>query len=95
MSTQHAQYVLLFLIPVINSDRFQILWSYTLLLRPLVLMLCWYSGHLIHTLVILFGNWTPFLEQLLCSADCVGQLKAEVVCSIPAKKKTKPSYYHR
>ena len=41
------------------------------------------------------GNWTPFWEQLLCSADCVGELKAEVVCSIPAKKMTKPSYYHR
>ena len=41
------------------------------------------------------GNWTLFLEQLLCSVDCVGELKAEVVCSIPAKKMTKPGYYHR
>ena len=58
-------------------------------------MLQIHSLHLIHTLVILVGNWTPFLEQILCCVDCVGQLKAEVVCSIPAKKKTKPSYYHR
>ena len=28
MSTQHAQYVLLFLVLVVNSDWFQILWSY-------------------------------------------------------------------
>ena len=38
MSTQHAQYVLLFLVLVVNSDRFQILWSYTLLLYPSIIM---------------------------------------------------------
>ena len=32
MSTQHVQYVLLFLVLAINSDRFVISWSYTLLL---------------------------------------------------------------
>ena len=30
---QHAQYVLLFLVLVVNSDRFWILQSYTLLLK--------------------------------------------------------------
>ena len=49
-----------------------------------------------HAFGDLFGSYiTPFMEQLLCSAGCVGQLKAEVVCSIPAKKMTKPGYYHR
>ena len=32
MRTQHAQYVLLFLVLAVNSDQFQILRSYTLLL---------------------------------------------------------------
>ena len=34
MFTQHAQYVLLFLVLVINSDRFQNLRSYTLPTHP-------------------------------------------------------------
>ena len=34
MSTQHAQYVLLFLVLAVISDQFQSLWSYTLLLKP-------------------------------------------------------------
>ena len=33
-----AQYVLLFIVLVINSDRFQILRSYMLLLKPPILM---------------------------------------------------------
>ena len=33
-----AQYVLLFLVLAVNSDRFQILRSYTLLLKPPILM---------------------------------------------------------
>ena len=37
MPMQHAQYMLLFLV-LINSDQFQSLWSYTLLLKPQVLM---------------------------------------------------------
>ena len=35
---QHVQYVLLFLVLVVNSNRFQTLQSYMLLLKPLVLM---------------------------------------------------------
>ena len=35
---QHVQYVLLFLVLVVNSNRFQTLRSYMLLLKPLVLM---------------------------------------------------------
>ena len=38
MSMQHVQYVLLFLVLVANSDWFQILQSYTLLLKPPVFM---------------------------------------------------------
>ena len=30
-------YLLLFLVLVVNSDQFQILWSYTLLLKPILL----------------------------------------------------------
>jgi len=38
MSTQHAQYVLLYLVLVVNSDRFVISRSNMLLLKPPVLM---------------------------------------------------------
>ena len=38
MSTQDVQYMLLFLVLVVNSDQFQILLSYTLLLQLLILM---------------------------------------------------------
>ena len=38
MAYIYAQYVLLFLVVAVNSDRFQIVWSYTLLLKPPVLM---------------------------------------------------------
>ena len=37
MSTQHVQYMLLFLVLAVNSDQFQILRSYTLLLKPPIL----------------------------------------------------------
>ena len=45
MSTHHVQYVLhvlLFLVLVINSNQFQILRSYTLLLQQPILMCSWY-----------------------------------------------------
>ena len=32
-----VQYVLLFLVLTVNSDQFQILWNYTLLLKPPIL----------------------------------------------------------
>ena len=35
--SMHAMYLLLFLVLVVNSDQFQILWSYTLLLKPILL----------------------------------------------------------
>ena len=38
MSTQHVQYMILFLVLAVNSDRFKILQSYTLLLKPPVSM---------------------------------------------------------
>jgi len=34
----HSMYVLLFLVPAVNFNRFQIVQSYTLLLKPLILM---------------------------------------------------------
>ena len=43
MSTQHAQYVLQFLVLAVNSTQFQILESYTLLLQPVVLV-CFCCG---------------------------------------------------
>ena len=43
MSTQHAQYVLLFLVLAVNSNLFQ---SYVLLLQPLILMRsCMHDPH--------------------------------------------------
>ena len=41
MPMQHAQYVLLFLVLAVNSDQFQRLQSYTLLLKLPVLMHSW------------------------------------------------------
>ena len=38
MSTQHVQYVLSFLVFVVNSNQFQILQSYTLLLKLPILV---------------------------------------------------------
>ena len=38
---QHVQYVLLFLVLVVNSDGFQILWSYMLLLQSPNFMRSW------------------------------------------------------
>jgi len=45
MSTPHVQYMLLFLVlAAVNSDQFQVLCSYTLLLKPPILMSSWW-GH--------------------------------------------------
>ena len=67
MSTQHAQYVLLSLVLMVNSNRSQILQSYTLLLKPPI----------IYTLLLItIPKWevgaTPYqhaLTRLVSSAE--------------------------
>ena len=59
MSTQHAQYVLLFLVLVINSDQFQILQSYTVLLQLPILT----TLGLVYSLEAIYSS-RPFLCAL-------------------------------
>ena len=66
MSMQHAQYVLLFLVLVVNSVRFQILRSYTLLLKLPVFMYSFWCLVTMNwfTIIIIdkiLGHWQDYV----------------------------------
>ena len=68
MSTQHVQYMLLFLVLVVNSDQFQILHALTLSARSYVLLTnaiaILYTTHIITVHYCLQGNiWATGLIQ--------------------------------